>query len=115
VFHERVHAEGRHEGHGPASAEGEDDMSFEVTIIRNSDGARVVVSDDGDFDELSEFRWTEGNQACDCNRARRFAEAHGDPDPWPECTCGKAPAQCACQKPPCGDTLFSVILPAKLQ
>jgi hypothetical protein len=32
--------------------------------------------------------WTEGNYACDCNRALFFARAVGLPDPNAACTSG---------------------------
>jgi hypothetical protein len=89
-------------------------VSYSVTIIRNSDGERATISHDGDWDEGAEFIWSEGNYSCDCNRAIFFARERDEPDPWPPCECGKVPAECKCQHPPCGDTLFSVILPTEL-
>lgn len=86
-------------------------MSFEVTIIRNSDGARVTYVDLAEWDEGSQFIWTEGNLACDCNREMIFAELMNLPNPWPECICGKIGSKCKCPKPLCGNTRFSVILP----
>lgn len=74
-------------------------MSFEVIIIRNSDGARVTYVDTDEWGEVAEYRWTEGNQACDCNRRGFFLHAMGDPDP---------------DYGECGDTEFSVILPDKV-
>lgn len=71
-------------------------MSFEVTIIRNSDGQQIVWSEDDDWNEGSEYRWTEGNQACDCNRRGLFLLACGEDDP---------------DYGDCGNTEFSVILP----
>lgn len=71
-------------------------MSFEVIIIRNSDGARVTHTDSDGWSTGAQFRWTEGNQACDCNRRGAFLRAQGDPDP---------------DFGACGDTAFSVILP----
>jgi hypothetical protein len=71
-------------------------MSFEVVIIRNSDGKRVTYVDTDDWTVGAEFRWTEGNQACDCNRRGYFLFLEGDPDP---------------DYGQCGDTEFSVILP----
>ena len=74
-------------------------MSFEVTIIRNSDGARVTYVDSDTWDEGAEYRWTEGNQACDCNRRGFFLLMQGDPDP---------------DYGECGHTEFSVILPERI-
>lgn len=36
-------------------------------------------------DRESDYIWTEGNYACDCNRALFFARAHNEPDPDVEC------------------------------
>jgi hypothetical protein len=73
-------------------------MSFEVIIIRNSDGTRITHVDSDTWDVGAEFRWTEGNESCDCNRRGFFLSAQGDPDP----DFGE-----------CGDGGFSVILPEK--
>lgn len=73
-------------------------MSFQVIIIRKSDGARVTWTDDDDWTMGAEFRWTEGNQACDCNRRGFFALAQGEKDP---------------DYGACGSTEFSVILPTE--
>lgn len=41
-----------------------------------------------DWRDVLEWHWTEGNSACDCNRARFFACAAGEEPPeldcWPE-------------------------------
>ncbi len=71
-------------------------MSFEVTIIRKSDGARAIYVDTDTWDVGAEYRWTEGNQACDCNRRGHFLFAQGDTDP---------------DYGECGNGEFSVILP----
>jgi hypothetical protein len=71
-------------------------MPFDVIIIRNSDGERVTYTDAGEWDTGGEYRWTEGNQACDCNRRGYFLHLLGDPDP---------------DYGECGSTAFSVILP----
>ena len=71
-------------------------MSFKVIIIRNVDGARAEWTENDEWNEGSEYRWTEGNESCDCNRRGLFALAHGEKDP---------------DYGECGDTAFSVILP----
>ena len=71
-------------------------MSFQVTIIRNSDNARVLYTDSDEWGEGAEYRWTEGNQSCDCNRRGLFLALMGDKDP---------------DYGACGNTDFSVILP----
>lgn len=37
--------------------------------------------------EGAEFRWTEGNDSCDCNRRLYMARTLGEPDPHPS-PCG---------------------------
>lgn len=73
-------------------------MSFDVVIIRNRDQARVTYVDGGNWTAGAQFRWTEGNEACDCNRRGYFLRAQGDPDP---------------DYGECGHTDFSVILPTE--
>lgn len=61
-----------------------------ITIRHNATGEVRRYRDDH-FDpnpeSASEFLWTEGNYACDCNRAILFARA-GSEDDDPERTCG---------------------------
>lgn len=68
-------------------------LNCTVEIMRNSDG---VIRHDKDgwewdverkdsFDVDSFFLWSDGNFACDCNRAMFFAHAGGDPDPSVSC------------------------------
>lgn len=74
-------------------------MTFEVTIIRNGDGARAIyVEEKFRWHEGSEFTWNEGNCSCDCNRAIMFALARGE----------KVPLD---GEIACGNELFSVELP----
>lgn len=64
-------------------------ITFTVTLVRVSDGVSRDVpgygvwSDDPDDDPL--FWWTDGNGACDCNRAALFASANGEADPEQPC------------------------------
>jgi hypothetical protein len=71
-------------------------MSFKVIITRIADGKSVEITDNDSWDEGSEFRWNEGNQACDCNRRLDFARAFKEPEP---------------DINPCGEGAFTVILP----
>lgn len=76
-------------------------MSYFVTLKRNSDGEVRVHEEKQEWtfvslfsNEISDsyFWWTEGNMACDCNRALCF---HKDaPDDW---------------NFPCGDTEYSLV------
>lgn len=40
------------------------------------------IQDNADVDR---WMWSEGNYACDCNRASFFADAGGEPDPDVQC------------------------------
>ncbi len=50
-------------------------------LIRNNETNEIVVhEDDGYFDEyglFQDFIWSDGNYACDCNRAKFFCDANG--------------------------------------
>ena len=50
-------------------------MPYKVAMRRNSTGEQrlVDVRDDWD-DEISKYLWTDGNFACDCNRAGFWSE-----------------------------------------
>lgn len=65
-----------------------------VTLERVSDGIRREASDEYENVEQAEYLWTEGNWACDCNRALAFARAAGEPDPEPR---------------PCGSVAFRAV------
>jgi hypothetical protein len=72
-------------------------MSAIVEIVRLADGAvrRMPLAKASGLDwteEGSDYMWSEGNYACDCNRALFFARAAGEPDP----------------DRPCGDSAFGV-------
>lgn len=54
---------------------------YVVTIRDNSTGELRHHEDDGAWDEFTEFAWCEGNDACDGNRAQRFARAIGQEPP----------------------------------
>lgn len=58
-----------------------------VYIRRNTDGEvrcydNLEWHDDSDYPD---FIWSEGNYACDCNRALFFARAIGEDDPERSC------------------------------
>lgn len=71
-------------------------MNALIYLRHNPSGViRTVVYDMHDSDEESlEFIWTEGNYACDCNRALFFARACGDADPSDR---------------PCGETVYTAL------
>ena len=73
-------------------------MSFKVTLVRKGDGVKVELTEGGSWDGGAEFRWTEGNESCDCVRARLFAFARGEEASSPDV--------------PCGHSLFEAVLPA---
>jgi len=58
-------------------------MGYKVAIRKNSTGEVRVCSIESEWEEdgaTDEFWWTEGNFACDCNRAIKFALAAGERD-----------------------------------
>lgn len=64
-------------------------MKYEIIIIRNSDGVRATHVYEGEWEEVQEFIWTEGNFSCDCNRAILFAAARNEEEPQIICSDGK--------------------------
>jgi len=54
---------------------------YTVRIRRNSDNKEVDCPENSDWEESSEFSWSEGNMSCDCNRELLFERALGnEPD-----------------------------------
>jgi hypothetical protein len=63
-------------------------MSYIVAIRRNADGEVRLCPQPFEWEEGSNFQWTEGNYGCDCNRELFFERAAGlDPDVM-SATCG---------------------------
>jgi len=66
-----------------------------VTIVRVADGAERIYQDTSPWVPADEhgsgsiWWWTEGNGACDCNRAWFFLRAGGEPDEHDETPCGE--------------------------
>ena len=60
-------------------------MTIVVEIRRNGDGA-VSRKERSDL-VFSDFWWTEGNAACDCNRCLFFHDGRGEKD-FDEPACG---------------------------
>jgi hypothetical protein len=67
----------------------------DVQIIRASDGKTVTYHDES----YSEFMWTDGNWACDCNRGLMFRRACGED------------VDITDDHEPCGDSRYYVKLP----
>lgn len=71
-----------------------EDSPMVVTVIRESDGARVVDvpewRPEGSrfYTWHDVFWWTEGNMGCDCNRHLTFERAHGREPADEELVCG---------------------------
>lgn len=61
---------------------------FRVTLINNETKETVSCVEYGEWDEMEEFIWTEGNHACDCNRAAFFNRAKVIDHEWDESPCG---------------------------
>ena len=57
-----------------------------IEIREAATGETRRIDDDSPF---SEFIWTDGNYACDCNRALFFARAAGAGDPNTACSDGR--------------------------
>lgn len=55
-------------------------MTYIIRLRNNSTREVREITENGDWDESSDYLWTEGNFACDCNRAQFFAHAAGEPD-----------------------------------
>ncbi len=47
-------------------------MPYTVIIRNNATGEERPIQEDGDWDGSADFMWSEGNFACDCNRALFF-------------------------------------------
>ncbi len=59
---------------------------YMVAIKNNDTGeVRLCKQDIGWNGEGSEFWWTEGNMACDCNRHNEFLRANGEEETDVEC------------------------------
>lgn len=70
-------------------------MSYFVKIQDNKTKEIIVHEENRDWEEHSDFWWTEGNMSCDCNR-QRFFEPGGH-------------ASDHAIGFPCGDTRYSII------
>ena len=51
---------------------------YKIVIRKNETGEIRSHTEDLEWEDHSEFWWTEGNMACDCNLSRAFAFAGGD-------------------------------------
>ncbi len=60
-------------------------MSYQVSMVDNQTGERRMVTMDFDWHDASEFWWTEGNFACDCNRYTTFYETEPSEDGEDKC------------------------------
>jgi len=69
-------------------------MSYKVVIRDNKTGEVRICHQDLEWLENSDFWWTEGNMACDCNRHLEFVRAKGEPEE---------------EGFPCGDTRYSAL------
>jgi hypothetical protein len=54
-------------------------MPYKVALRKNATSEVKIVPSDEDWDEVQDFLWTEGNFACDCNRADFFGEEDNYP------------------------------------
>jgi hypothetical protein len=60
---------------------------IDVHYLDTVTGERAVVREQGHDDEgiFSDFWWSDGNGACDCNRAGEMARARGEAPPPTSC------------------------------
>ncbi len=69
--------------------------SFLVAIRCNTTGEIRMYREDLAWDDVqSDWEWTEGNSACDCNRSMYFQRAGGEDPIWDS---------------PCGDNRYSAL------
>ncbi len=52
-------------------------MAYIIEIRKNSTGEVRLIKQGMKWHENSEFFWTEGNYACDCNRHNEFVGGEG--------------------------------------
>lgn len=66
-------------------------IPIRVSITDTTTGETRAYDADGYLDDgvFFEYIWSEGNYACDCNRANFFARAAGEDDPDRECGDGR--------------------------
>ena len=62
-------------------------VGFRVFLQRVADGEVRVHPVSRRWEDIDEYRWTEGNDSCDCNRHYYF---HGDTPLWDEAPCGES-------------------------
>jgi hypothetical protein len=67
---------------------------YNVSICKLATGETRVYREDSTWNYTNEFMWTEGNFACDCNRAMMFQRAGGEEQTWDH---------------DCGDDQYSVL------
>ncbi len=51
--------------------------NYDVVLRRNADGIERTYHMDSEWDHSGDFWWSEGNGACDCNRAMIFDRLGG--------------------------------------
>jgi hypothetical protein len=47
-------------------------MSFTIILKHVPSGEEREIHEDGLWDDIADYMWTEGNYSCDCNRALFF-------------------------------------------
>lgn len=61
-----------------------------TVVITEAATGQTAFVDDGPFDDVTEYMWSEGNFSCDCNRLLFFIDALGLSDTEDsECSDGK--------------------------
>lgn len=60
-------------------------VGYDVVLRRNADGEIRIIHYQWDWDEHSEYYWTDGNGGCDCNQEIFFNRAKGEEAPDRKC------------------------------
>lgn len=64
-------------------------MTLALVLRDTLTGESARIEEEVLSTETANFYWLDGNGACDCERLRRIAEAHGRPDPNLPCGTGR--------------------------
>ena len=54
---------------------------YDIYLERLADHQVRIIHEEGSWDDVAQFMWSDGNAACDCYRADVFAKAGGEVDP----------------------------------
>lgn len=75
---------------------------YKVLLRNNETGEERWIEYRHEWDESSDYMWTEGNYGCDCNRHLFFERAAGREPDIDEHTCGDTHYTAVCAELPDG-------------